>query len=320
MAVAIRASFDIEPTLVEGHSGIYEISVSGQVVYTNTNTCSTGFPSHQEIVKSIGRVTGLIPKAGFQEPQDSQERTSARALPRQDEEASVGAQSSRCDCGPGDATGRATDTDCCDSDASCCGPAETAEKGVSLGRKVIAGVVIFAAVTLAGVSIAKKAGWIGGTPTAAESALAAEPSSSSAGCSAPGPQRAVLTEFLGGHEALFALLPCDHEEHTQELIDTVSPAVEKLQQRGKRTDLVILDPTSPVYADLAQTITSFPSVVIIGAECAPSVLTDDPTEAHIFSAFIAATSPSCASSCGTASSCGSEQQAEQAKAGGGCCP
>jgi hypothetical protein len=67
LAATIKSEFGIDPELIEGHNGIYEVSTKNQVAYTNKSVCNSGFPGHQEIIESISRVTGLTPKRGFQE-------------------------------------------------------------------------------------------------------------------------------------------------------------------------------------------------------------------------------------------------------------
>jgi hypothetical protein len=291
LAAAIKSAFDLKAELVEGHDGIYEVSIEGQVIYTNSSSCSQGFPDHGEIIERVSKATGLTPAESCQERQNT--------------------DSGDCGCGCSPPTVQATDTQCCDSSASCCSPTDTEGKSGSLGRNIVAGVILLAAIGLAGFSVAKKSGWISdGQGTTSVAAAEAAGSGFT-----PSPLSTTLTELRGDHDAVFALLPCGHEDHTQELRDMVAPAIVKLKAKGKRTDLVIVDPSSPAYTELANlyNITAFPCIAIVGTGCAPSPLSGDVTEERVFSAFIAATSSSCAESCGS-SSCGT------AKSGSSCCP
>lgn len=58
----IEAAFDIDVLSVEGHDGIYEVTVDAQVIYTNYQTCSQGFPKDWDIVEKVGRFLGLEPR------------------------------------------------------------------------------------------------------------------------------------------------------------------------------------------------------------------------------------------------------------------
>jgi len=40
LAVSIKDHFGIEPVCVEGHEGIFEVSIKGDKVYTNNSECS----------------------------------------------------------------------------------------------------------------------------------------------------------------------------------------------------------------------------------------------------------------------------------------
>jgi len=53
LAASIQKVFGISPELVDGHNGIYEVAVNGNVIYSTKSTCSTGFPADQEIFQGI---------------------------------------------------------------------------------------------------------------------------------------------------------------------------------------------------------------------------------------------------------------------------
>lgn len=52
LAARIEEIFGITPQLVEGHNGIYEVSINGKVIVTNQGKCS-GTPSEDEILSVI---------------------------------------------------------------------------------------------------------------------------------------------------------------------------------------------------------------------------------------------------------------------------
>lgn len=60
LVARIREIFGISPNLVEGHNGIYEVAVNGQVVATNQGRCS-GIPSDEEILQEIRKHKSPLP-------------------------------------------------------------------------------------------------------------------------------------------------------------------------------------------------------------------------------------------------------------------
>lgn len=60
LAARIKDIFGIAPRLVEGHNGIYETSLNGQVVATNQGKCS-GIPGDDEILQEIRKHTRPLP-------------------------------------------------------------------------------------------------------------------------------------------------------------------------------------------------------------------------------------------------------------------
>ncbi|MFZ5596821.1 MAG: DUF2703 domain-containing protein [Bacillota bacterium] len=52
LAAAIRSSLGVDVNLKEGHGGIFEVSLDGNIVYTNNRECSRR-PSNEEIVQRI---------------------------------------------------------------------------------------------------------------------------------------------------------------------------------------------------------------------------------------------------------------------------
>lgn len=61
LAAAIKSGLDATATLVEGHDGIYEVSVENEIVYTNNSSCSQGFPSNELVVGKVGEAIGVTP-------------------------------------------------------------------------------------------------------------------------------------------------------------------------------------------------------------------------------------------------------------------
>lgn len=56
MAERLREEFDLEPTLILGHSGIFEVAVNGRVVSKKTRD---GFPGTEEAVQAVARALEL---------------------------------------------------------------------------------------------------------------------------------------------------------------------------------------------------------------------------------------------------------------------
>jgi hypothetical protein len=53
LADAVKDTFGIPANLIEGHNGIYEVTVNGDIVYTNRGKCSR-LPTIGEVLKEIG--------------------------------------------------------------------------------------------------------------------------------------------------------------------------------------------------------------------------------------------------------------------------
>ena len=311
MAAKIESALKIKATLVEGHNGIYEISTENEVVYTNQGKCSQGFPDDEEIIDQIGRIIG-VNAANDQAPACALTGEGKHDA-NKDQESNMILTNSDCGCGSGDSISS--------SGAGCCGPNTDSPSGSgccdtqdsisgkkkgSIFRIFLSGIIIITALALAGFSVAKKAGWYGNVDDQASSAGLASADRSVAVCATTPTQDSLLIELVGEHDAVFALLPCGHEDHTQELYDDVLPTISKLKEEGKRVDLIVIDPSTPTYTSLIElnAAESFPCLAVIGTSCSPSLLSDDYTEERLFTAFVAATSPvysSCSTPCGVPS-------------------
>jgi hypothetical protein len=60
LAARIKDIFGINPQLLEGHNGIYKISIGGEVVVTNQGKCS-GSPVEEEILSAVCRYISPLP-------------------------------------------------------------------------------------------------------------------------------------------------------------------------------------------------------------------------------------------------------------------
>ena len=60
LADAIKDTFDIPANLIEGHDGIYEVTVNMDIVYTNRGKCSR-LPTTGEVLKEIGNYKAPLP-------------------------------------------------------------------------------------------------------------------------------------------------------------------------------------------------------------------------------------------------------------------
>lgn len=93
LAAAIESALDLDVELVEGHNGIYEVSVDNEVVYTNMSQCGQGFPSADQIVEQIGRFIGVTPKRlAPSESRPEQEQSPACPLPIQSPDVKIADQ------------------------------------------------------------------------------------------------------------------------------------------------------------------------------------------------------------------------------------
>jgi len=60
LADAIKDTFGITANLIEGHNGIYEVTVNNGIVYTNRGKCSS-LPTPGEVLKEIGKYKAPLP-------------------------------------------------------------------------------------------------------------------------------------------------------------------------------------------------------------------------------------------------------------------
>ncbi len=60
LAASIKEIFGITPKLVEGHDGIYEISLNGNVIATNQGKC-TGVPNEDQILSAVRTCISPLP-------------------------------------------------------------------------------------------------------------------------------------------------------------------------------------------------------------------------------------------------------------------
>ncbi len=60
LAARIKEVFGITPQLVEGHNGIYEVTINGQVAATNQGKCA-GLPGEDEILSLVRKSISPLP-------------------------------------------------------------------------------------------------------------------------------------------------------------------------------------------------------------------------------------------------------------------
>ncbi len=60
LAARIKDIFGITPQLVDGHNGIYAVTINGKVVVTNQGKCS-GIPTDEEILQEIRKHKSPLP-------------------------------------------------------------------------------------------------------------------------------------------------------------------------------------------------------------------------------------------------------------------
>ena len=70
LAASIKDYYRIEPVLIEGHDGIFEVSITGDTIYTNRSECSV-LPETRDILKKLqqhgGRPVKPLPSVDIQE-------------------------------------------------------------------------------------------------------------------------------------------------------------------------------------------------------------------------------------------------------------
>ena len=61
LADTIKDTFGITANLIEGHNGIYEVTVNSDIVFTNGGKCSR-LPTPGEVLKEIGKYKAPLPR------------------------------------------------------------------------------------------------------------------------------------------------------------------------------------------------------------------------------------------------------------------
>jgi len=61
LVAAIQREFGVTANLKEGHNGIYEVTVNGNLIYSNQSTCASGFPTNEDIFQGIGKYKEPLP-------------------------------------------------------------------------------------------------------------------------------------------------------------------------------------------------------------------------------------------------------------------
>ena len=66
LAAAIENQFGRQAELIEGHNGIYEITINGKLVYTNQKECGQ-LPTDEEIFQEIRQYQDPLPENNQEE-------------------------------------------------------------------------------------------------------------------------------------------------------------------------------------------------------------------------------------------------------------
>lgn len=66
LAAAIKNEFGLIAELNEGHNGIYEVAINGNIVYTNQEQ-AVQFPTDEEIFQEIRQYKAPLPEKGQEE-------------------------------------------------------------------------------------------------------------------------------------------------------------------------------------------------------------------------------------------------------------
>ena len=118
-----------------------------------------------------------------------------------------------------------------------------------------------------------------------------------------------LGKFLADADAVFILLAGDDDSAAGSASGRVKDALKQIEPSQGKATLLSLAKDSDDYARLVKdhSITSFPSVIVVGKACEPELIPpDDITEARLLGAFLVASDPSlCESGCTPSSDCGS---------------
>jgi hypothetical protein len=124
LAASIQGQFGIEANLVEGHNGIYEVAVNGNTIYSNQSTCSSGFPTNEEIFQGISAYVQPLetPMAVAVTENNMEDSAPFCPLSGTADETIPQAQLQQTDCGCGSTAQAAPN-----AGSSCCTPAPSAQ-------------------------------------------------------------------------------------------------------------------------------------------------------------------------------------------------
>ena len=118
-----------------------------------------------------------------------------------------------------------------------------------------------------------------------------------------------VSNALAEANAVFILLAGDDENAARAAAAQIKYALGQIDPADGRATLLTFPKGSDDYAGLAKdhSITSFPSVLVVGKACEPEMIPpDDITEARLLGAFLVVSDPSlCESGCSPSSDCGS---------------
>ncbi len=197
---------------------------------------------------------------------------------------------------------------------SCCGPAKSASAGESTSGcgpdccvpaagsvrrwKILVFVLIVGAAVAVGAHALLKKGRATDQETQQSFALATpeEEISEKTVPAVSGARLASLASLIkaaAGQDAVFILLPGENSQSAQAASRQVEEAVSKLRSKRKKVAAFTLEKSTADHARLVEqfSITSFPCVVALGRGCGSSLVSGELTEARLFQAFVAASTP-----------------------------
>lgn len=317
LASAIENQFGITAELSEGHNGIYEVAIDGNIVYTNKEVCGQ-LPENEQIIQQIRDHRSALPQQDAME--NVQDKDNSRAGV-EDASETLAAQAASS---PGSAESTGPDQ-CCSvgrsaGSAECCpAPPENVAGGAdssgrSWGSLTIFVLVILMAVGVGSYSVLKRSARKTQAPkkppiTSSSAVKAGKSTKAAAADERPSKAAAVscgvtlksaesLEKLAADKDAVFVFLSGENDQQAQAVSRRVKAVVNKLSSRGKKVAAFTLNKDADGYDQFAKqfSVQSLPCVVVSGQGCESPKLTGDITEDRLIRAFVEATVP--VSSCG----------------------
>ena len=272
---------------MEGHDGIFEVAINGNVVYTNQSVCSK-LPENEEIFREIHKYKDPLAEVGAME-NGHEKGSSPTSYGRSEEPNEAGSAGSSACCPPGS------------SQECCSGYGEGVSAGgrppqKSWGKTVVFVAVILAAAAVGGYSLLQRSDTRIEDPGQPASASCCPGAGTSCGTALKPPKS--VARLTAGKEAVFVLLPGKNDKWDEAAIRKVEAVVNKLESRGKRVAAFPLGRHWEAYDDLVNqySVKSFPCVMVLGKSGQAAKLNGNITEKRLLRAYAQASKP--ASSCG----------------------